>query len=196
MRSLFTKILLWFFLTVIVTFTATFYISSIFVRSRQPEFTRFTFELREARTAWEAEGSAGLSRFLARLKDATGASRADRRQWPGPADRPRSVERRFAIRGDAAGAASCLFLFFFRIENGRGFSAVTLSRDHKYCFVATFPVLTRTRAGASRCPRETWWMLAHLRAPLLRARATSDGAAAARCRRRSSVSGAAIFRRA
>jgi len=46
MRTLFTKILLWFLLTVVVTFTVTFYVSSIFVRSRQPEFTRFTFELR------------------------------------------------------------------------------------------------------------------------------------------------------
>ncbi len=73
MRTLFTKILLWFLLTVIVTFSVTFYVSSIFVRSRQPEFTRFTFELREARSAWETDGSAGLNRFLARLKDATGA---------------------------------------------------------------------------------------------------------------------------
>ena len=76
MRTLFTKILLWFLLTVVVTFTATFYISSILVRSRQPEFSRFTFELREARAAWELEGQAGLDRFLARFKDATGAEAA------------------------------------------------------------------------------------------------------------------------
>src|ERR1700722_20120015 len=76
MRTLFTKILLWFLLTVIVTFSVTFYVSSIFVRSRQPEFSRFTFELREARAAWELEGQAGLDRFLGRLKDATGADAA------------------------------------------------------------------------------------------------------------------------
>src|ERR1700760_5117424 len=73
MRTLFTKILLWFLLTVIVTSTVTFYISSVFVRSRQPEFSRFTFELREARAAWESDGAAGLTRFLNRLRDATGA---------------------------------------------------------------------------------------------------------------------------
>ena len=36
MRTLFTKILLWFLLTVIVTFSVSFYLSSIFVQSRQP----------------------------------------------------------------------------------------------------------------------------------------------------------------
>src|ERR1700761_2365842 len=73
MRSLFTKILLWFLLTVVITFTLTFYVSSIFIRARQPEFGRFTFELREARAAWEMDGRTGLQRFLGRLKDATGA---------------------------------------------------------------------------------------------------------------------------
>ena len=73
MRTLFTKILLWFLLTVALTSSVTFYVSSVFVRSRQPEFGRFTFELREARTAWETQGKAGLTSFLARLKDATGA---------------------------------------------------------------------------------------------------------------------------
>ena len=60
-------------LTVVVTFTGTFYVSSIIAQSRQPEFRRLTFELREARAAWEREGSSGLTRFLARLKEATGA---------------------------------------------------------------------------------------------------------------------------
>ena len=83
MRTLFTKILLWFLLTVIVTFTVTFYVSSIFVRSRQPEFSRFAFELREARAAWETDGSKGLDRFLVRLQDATGRGRrTDRRKRP------------------------------------------------------------------------------------------------------------------
>jgi hypothetical protein len=50
-RSLFTKILLWFFLTVLVTSAASFYISTIFLRARQPNFNRMSFELREARKA-------------------------------------------------------------------------------------------------------------------------------------------------
>src|ERR1700742_4893769 len=76
MRTLFTKILLWFLLTVALTSSVTFYISSIFVRSRQPEFGRSTFELREARAAWEKNGRAGLESFLTRFKDATGAEAA------------------------------------------------------------------------------------------------------------------------
>jgi signal transduction histidine kinase len=160
MRTLFTKILLWFLLTVVVTFTVTFYVSSIFVRSRQPEFSRFTFELREARTAWEADGRAGLTRFLARLKDATGADAGltdgsgrdvlTGRDWSKEIHSP-----------NARGPRGFLpFVPFVRIENGRGFTAVTLSRDKKYYFVATYPVRDPNREGWSvQVPSQTWWML-------------------------------------
>src|SRR4051812_21932352 len=72
MRSLFAKILLWFLFTVFVAVTVTFYISSVFLRSQQPEFTRLNFELREAREAYENDGKQGLRRFLDRYKAATG----------------------------------------------------------------------------------------------------------------------------
>src|SRR5580700_2613696 len=160
MRTLFTKILLWFLFTVIVTFTVTFYISSIFVRSRQPEFTRFTFELREARAAWEMEGSAGLTRFLARLKDATGADAglADANGRDVLTGRDWSKE----IRSTAGRAPRGFLPFvpFVRIESGRGFTTAPLSRDKKYYFVATYPARDPNREGWSvQVPSSTWWML-------------------------------------
>jgi signal transduction histidine kinase len=159
MRTLFTKILLWFLLTVIVTFTVTFYVSSIFVRSRQPEFSRFTFELREARAAWEMDGSSGLTRFLARLRDATGADAGltDANGHDVLTGRDWSKE----IKNPARGPRGLLpFVPFVRIESGRGFTAVTLSRDKKYYFVATYPVRDPNREGWSvQVPSQTWWML-------------------------------------
>ncbi|HVW87434.1 MAG TPA: hypothetical protein VHB50_22260, partial [Bryobacteraceae bacterium] len=75
MRSLFTKILLWMLLTVAVSNTLSFYIGTTLQRSSQPQFSGrgLTFELREAREAWEAEGRDGLERMLARIKDAINA---------------------------------------------------------------------------------------------------------------------------
>ena len=71
MRTLFTKILLWFLATVVLTVSITFYISTIFLRDRQPEYNRLTFELRQARRAWETGGQASLERFIAEFKDAS-----------------------------------------------------------------------------------------------------------------------------
>ena len=65
MRTLFTKILLWFLLTVVVTFWGTFYVSSIFMQN-QPDYNRFRFELNEARYAWESQGQPGLAQFFGR----------------------------------------------------------------------------------------------------------------------------------
>ena len=65
MSRLFTKILLWFLLTVVVSLTASFYIWNAFVRNTPPrQFNGMLFELREARKAWEAEGRVGLERAL------------------------------------------------------------------------------------------------------------------------------------
>ena len=158
MRTLFTKILLWFLLTVVVTFTASFYLSSILVS--RPETRRFTFELREARAAWELEGQAGLDRFLARLKDATGAEAAltdfsghdvrNGKDWSKLIHNPPGRTLRSVLQ----------FLPFVRIENGRGFTAVTPSRDKKYYFVANYPVRDPNREGWSvEVPQSTWWML-------------------------------------
>ena len=74
MRSLFVKILLWFILTVVVAVSGTFYVSGVLQRQQnQPQQVSrfsFTYELRDARDAWETEGAAGLESVLARVKDA------------------------------------------------------------------------------------------------------------------------------
>jgi two-component system sensor histidine kinase CpxA len=160
MRTLFTKILLWFLLTVIVTFIATSYITSIFVSSRQPQFSRVgLFELREARAAWELEGREGLDRFLARLKDATGAEVAltdgsghdvrDGRDWSKVINAPPDRSLRAMVP---------IVNFFVRIDSRRGFASSTRSRDKKYYFVTIFP--EREANGWSvEVPKQTWWML-------------------------------------
>jgi len=73
LRTLFTKILLWFLLTVVVTFWGTFYVSSIF-QNRPQDNVRFRFELSEARNLWETQGATGLTPFFARLKRITGVA--------------------------------------------------------------------------------------------------------------------------
>jgi two-component system sensor histidine kinase CpxA len=160
MRTLFTKILLWFLLTVIVTFGVTFYISSIFVRSRQPEFRRFNFELREARTDWETDGSVGLTRFFARLKDATGADAALTDANGRDVLTGRDWSKEIQTPGGRGPRAFLPFVPFVRIESGRGFTSVTPSRDKKYYFIATYPVRDPNREGWSvEVPSSTWWML-------------------------------------
>ncbi|HXE64494.1 MAG TPA: ATP-binding protein [Bryobacteraceae bacterium] len=162
MRTLFTKILLWFILTVIVTFTGTFYISSIFVRSRQPEFNRFNFELREARAAWEADGAAGLNRFFARLKDATGADAvlADASEHDVISGRDMSDEIRTNAGRAPRGSLPFAFSPFLRIQSGRAFTSVTPSRDRKFWFIASYPVRDPNREGWTvQVPDSTWWML-------------------------------------
>ena len=73
MRSLFTKILLWFLLTVVISLTGSFYIWNTFGQrpNQQPQFSSRPFELHEARHAWETDGRAGLERLLAQFKEST-----------------------------------------------------------------------------------------------------------------------------
>jgi len=161
MRSLFTKILLWFLLTVAITSSVTWYVSSMFVRARQPEFGRFTFELREARHAYETQGNSGLSSFLARLKDANGADAALTDSNGRDLLTGRDWSKVIHSPGGGRGVPGLLpFIPWFRIESGRGFSSVVLSRDKKYYFVASFPVRDPNREGWSvQVPSQTWWML-------------------------------------
>jgi signal transduction histidine kinase len=160
-RTLFTKILLWFLLTIAVTFTVTFYINSTFMRSRQPDTNRMTFELREARQLWEAQGRAGLENFLARYKDATGADAALTDASGHDLLTGRDWSKEIRTPGERNRARSFYpFLPFLRIENGRGFLLATQSRDGKYHLVANFPVRDASREGWSvEVPTQTWWML-------------------------------------
>lgn len=162
MRTLFTKILAWFLLTVLVTFTGTFYVSSIFVRSRQPEFSRFNFELREARAAWEADGTPGLNRFFARLKDATGADAvlADASEHDVISGSDMSDEIRANLGRGPRGVLPFALSPFLRIQSGRAFTSVVLSRDKKFYFIVTYPVRDPNREGWTvQVPDSTWWML-------------------------------------
>lgn len=164
MRTLFTKILLWFLLTVVVTSLVTFYISNVLVGARNPGSGPARFELREARAAWELEGKPGLDRFLARLKDATGADaaltdgdgrdvRGNGRDWSKVINAP---QNRFSLR-----QFFLPLLPFVRIESGRAFTAVAQSVDKRFYFVAVYPVRDPNREGWSvEVQRGTWWMLA------------------------------------
>lgn len=162
MRTLFTKILLWFLVTVLVTFTGAFYVSSIFVRSRQPEFSRFNFELREARAAWEADGAVGLNRFFSRLKDATGAEAVltDGNGHDVISGRDMSEEIHANLGRGPRGVLPFALSPFLQIRNGRAFTSVTLSRDKQYYFIAAYPVRDPNREGWTvSVPGSTWWML-------------------------------------
>jgi signal transduction histidine kinase len=161
-RSLFTKILLWFFLTVLVTSAASFYISTIFLRARQPNFNRMSFELREARTAWESRGSEGLQQFLLRYKEATNNVEpvlADASGHDVLTGRDWSKE---ILASREPGPRGWFPLFpFVHIEPGhRGFVLATLSRDRKYWFLAVIPRDPSRSTWSVEVPRETWWMLA------------------------------------
>src|SRR5215467_10902310 len=72
MKSLFAKILIWFWATLTVTIVGSGIITAISMDSsdRQPPFSRFTqFQLEEARHAYEEDGRPGLARFLQRFQN-------------------------------------------------------------------------------------------------------------------------------
>ena len=159
MRTLFTKILLWFLLTVIVTFTATSYITSVLLNSRQPQSRFGLLYLREARASWEREGKAGLDHFLAQLKDVTGADAAltdgsgrdlrDGRDWSKVINAPPDRSLRAMVP---------IVNFFVRIDRPRAQTSATQSRDKKYYFITLFPV-RETNGFPVEVPTQTWWML-------------------------------------
>jgi signal transduction histidine kinase len=159
MRTLFTKILLWFLLTVVVTFTATSYINSLFLNSGQPQSRFGLLYLREARAAWEREGRAGLDHFFAQLKDVTGADAAltdgsgrdvrDGRDWSKVINAPPDRSLRAMVP---------IVNFFVRIDRPRAQTSATQSRDKKYYFITIFPV-RETSGFPVEVPPQTWWML-------------------------------------
>ena len=159
MRTLFTKILLWFLLTLVCAFGLTFYISTVLMRDRPPDYNRMTFELRQARRAWETNGQAGLGKFLAEFKDASGADGVLTDGAGHDVITGKDWSRQ--IHAPSSGRPRGFFLFapFLRIETGRRFEMVTASRDHKYYFIAAFPVRNNSERWSVEVPRETWWML-------------------------------------
>src|SRR5262249_28875682 len=72
MKSLFAKILVWFWATLSITIIGWGIITAISMSSseRQPPFSRFTqFQLEEARHAYEEGGRPALTQFLQRLQN-------------------------------------------------------------------------------------------------------------------------------
>ena len=73
MNSLFAKILLWFWLTLVITVVGSAFISALDVNQddsdrRAPAAQLVEFQLATARTAYETGGRAGLEKFLATLR--------------------------------------------------------------------------------------------------------------------------------
>lgn len=165
MTRLFTKILLWFLLTVVVSTVASFYIWNTFLApSTMPQFGR-NYELREARQTWETEGRPGLERFIARYKEIMGADAVltdanDRDLLTG---RDYSAEIR-TNGGRGRGTRGGPLFPFLRIEGARPayFISGTASRDGRYHFLAFFPNREPARAQGwnVEVPPTTWWMLA------------------------------------
>src|ERR1700730_1751788 len=78
MNSLFAKILLWFWGTLVITVVGSAFISALEVNQddsdrRAPAARLVEFQLATARTAYETGGRAGLEKFLATLRRIYGA---------------------------------------------------------------------------------------------------------------------------
>ena len=171
-RNLFVKILLWFILTVVVAVSGTFYVSNILQQRQQQQpaqFSRFRFELREARDSWEVGGKVGLQGVLNRIKDADhlDASLADAsgKDLLTGQDWSKEIEGSLAGQGRGGGRGgrgdSNPFFLFTRVENPRPQLSVTQS-DSKptYYFIVQFP-LNPQNAAERRIELlpQTWWML-------------------------------------
>ena len=96
MKSLFTKILLWFVATVAVTFVGFFVITAMTIQraepGRSPRNQFAELQLQRARFAYESGGTEGLARLLERTRRRGGRFRGDRPPGPRPhADPPPGV---------------------------------------------------------------------------------------------------------
>ena len=165
MTRLFTKILIWFLLTVIVSTTASFYIWNAFMRnSPQPQFNGRAYELRQARRAWETEGRAGLEKMLVGYKEATGVDGilADVSGKDVLTGRDWSADLHSGSSRGRGGRGGPMFPFI-RIESPRPayFVSFSVSRDAKYYFLVAFPNREPARSGSwsVEVPTQTWWML-------------------------------------
>ena len=173
MRSLFVKILLWFILTVVVAVSGTFYVSNVLMQRQQqqpPQFSRFTYELRDARDAWQVEGATGLESVLERVKDADGleAHLADAsehdvltgRDWSKEIVTTLAQSYQGRGRGPGRGDSNPFFLFT-RVDGPRPQMSVTQTRTGpKFYFIVRYPNNPNAQA-ASRIELlpQTWWML-------------------------------------
>jgi signal transduction histidine kinase len=171
-RSLFVKILLWFILTVVVAVSGTFYVSNVLMQRQQnqpPQFSRFTYELRDARDAWETEGAEGLESVLTRVKDADGleahltdASERDLltgRDWS--KEIVSTLAQAYQGRGRGPGReGNNPFFLFTRVDRPGPQMSVTQTRTGpKFYFIVKYPVNANAQATRIELLPQTWWML-------------------------------------
>src|SRR5215472_4555391 len=156
MRSLFAKMLVSFLFTVLVSTMAGFYIWNTFER-RQPQQlpgAGRSFELREARQAWETGGRDGLETFLGRWKDAMSTVGSEAVLT----DRDWSKEIRSSNPGRGRGGP--MFPWVRMEGDHRAYNVFpTLSKDGKYYFLSINPPREPAHSSIEVAPW-TWWMLA------------------------------------
>jgi signal transduction histidine kinase len=166
MRSLFAKMLVSFLLTVIVSTVAGFYIWTT-SRDRQqppPPGIGRSFELREARQAWETGGRPGLENFLSRWRDAMSTVNGDAVLADGNG-RDVLTGKDWSIQiktsNPPRGRGGPMFPWV-RVEGERRAYSVypTLAKDGKYYFLSIVPPREPARAGSIEVAPWTWWMLA------------------------------------
>ncbi len=151
MRSMFAKILLWFWATLIITVIGSAMISafSLGVSERRFPLARLaTFELREARAVYEAGGRDALAAHMRALKPAHPGNvfLTDRngRDLVTGEDRSNLVER--ARRGET-----------FAVMQGAVVMLTRAATDGQYWFFIMFP---RGRPGAWFLLPQHWWEIA------------------------------------
>jgi two-component system sensor histidine kinase CpxA len=163
MRSLFTKILLWFLLTTVISFTGSFYILSTFPGAgRQQQYNGRTYELREARDAWEQGGRAGLEAMIKHFEEASNGADAVLTDGSGKdLLTGKDWSKEIASSNPQRGRGGPMFPFV-RIDPVRRAYIVspTHSLDGKYYFLAIFPSREPPRSSLGfEIPNQTWWML-------------------------------------
>jgi two-component system sensor histidine kinase CpxA len=172
-RSLFVKILLWFILTVVVAVSGTFYVSNVLMQREQQQpqqFSRFRYELQDARDAWNASGQSGLEKVLQRVKDADGldAYLADAsgkdvisgRDWSKEIESARTATQTGRGRGPGRGDANNPFFLFTRVDGPRPQLSVTQTRaGAKFYFIVQFPTQQNAAERRIELLPQTWWML-------------------------------------
>jgi two-component system sensor histidine kinase CpxA len=165
MRSLFTKILLWFLLTTMVSFSGSFYILSTFQgqRTQQQQYNGRNYELYEARHAWETGGAAGLEAMLAHFKDASNGAEAVLTDASGrDVLTGRDWSKEIHSSNPPRGRGGPMFPFVRFEGPRRALSNVspTHAIDGKYYFLAIFPSREPARSSLGfEVPNQTWWML-------------------------------------
>ena len=142
MKSLFAKILLWFWFTLAITVVGSAFISALNVNEnasdeRAPVARLVTFQLEEARAAYEIGGRPGLQAFLDTLdRDLRRQGHSHRRERPRPADRPGPLRPGTRARGRP---------YFFQIFRTGDAMVSRAADDGRYWF---FFIVPRVRVGS------------------------------------------------